>query len=355
VNLAARLARLRRNGLVIAQASVAAGLAWLAATEVLGHQRPFFAPVSAILTVGLTYGQRRRRAAEIVIGVAVGILVGDALVLGIGTGAWQLTLVIALAMAAALLLGTGPLLATQASVSAALVVTLQPPGSGLEAERFVDALVGGGFALAISSLVLPTTPLTLVRDAARPVLDELAAVLEDIADALERRDLDAAGRALARARDMSEEEERFLEAVEAGRETAATAPHSRGRREELELYATAAGQLDLAIRNVRVLARGVRRAIELEDNAPPAVPAAMRDLAQALDDLAVELERGDAADDVRAAVLRAAARATGTLEQTSNLSVSAIIGQIRFTATDILRGLGDSPADAREAVRAAAE
>jgi Fusaric acid resistance protein-like len=57
----------------ILQSAVAAALAWLVATEVVGHEQPFFAPISALITLGLTVGERRRRAVEIAIGVAVGI------------------------------------------------------------------------------------------------------------------------------------------------------------------------------------------------------------------------------------------------------------------------------------------
>ena len=45
--------------------------AWLIATEVVGHSQPFFAPISAVVTLGLTVGERRRRAVELAIGVAV--------------------------------------------------------------------------------------------------------------------------------------------------------------------------------------------------------------------------------------------------------------------------------------------
>src|SRR6185436_15107834 len=97
----------------ILHTSVAAALAWFVATEVVGHHRPFFAPVAAVVTLGLTLGQRRRRALEVAVGVAVGIGIADALVIAIGTGTLQVAVVVALAMTAALLLGGGPLLATQ--------------------------------------------------------------------------------------------------------------------------------------------------------------------------------------------------------------------------------------------------
>src|SRR3954449_10546556 len=63
VSMRTRLERLRFAWRSILQAAVAAALAWLVATEVLQHRSPFFAPVSAIITLGLTVSQRGRRAA----------------------------------------------------------------------------------------------------------------------------------------------------------------------------------------------------------------------------------------------------------------------------------------------------
>ena len=87
--------RSRRERLVetarpILHTAVAAAGAWLLATELVGHEQPFFAPVAAVITLGLTVGQRRRRALEIGAGVAVGIFIADLLVAvvdtAVGTG-----------------------------------------------------------------------------------------------------------------------------------------------------------------------------------------------------------------------------------------------------------------------------
>ena len=202
VSMRTRLERLRLAWRSILQVSVAAALAWLIATEVLGHPPPFFAPVSAIITLGLTVGQRGRRAAEVAFGVALGIAIADLLVLQIGTGAAQLAIVVLLATSAAIFLGSGQMLATQAAVSAALVATLQPPTDGFKFDRFLDALVGGGVALLVNALLLPAHPSSWYAAPPRPVLEELAATLEDVAVALERRDRELAEAALrARPRD----------------------------------------------------------------------------------------------------------------------------------------------------------
>jgi uncharacterized membrane protein YgaE (UPF0421/DUF939 family) len=357
VSWGTRVERLRLAWRSIFQASVSAALAWWIATELLGHPRPFFAPVSAIITLGITVGQRPQRAAEVAIGVALGIAVADLLVLEIGTGTAQLALVVCLATAAAIFLGSGQMLATQAAVSAALVATLQPPTDGFSFERFLDALVGGGVALLINALVLPARPLDLMRRASAPLLAELAAVLEDVAVAVERRDRELAVAALARARSIDELAARFEEAVDVSRETTRYAPPRRRARGAVESYADAAARVDLAVRNVRVLARGVIRALSLDENVPPEIADALRDLAAAVRELPGALDDPDAVAAVREPAVRAAAEATLVLERTGNMSVSVIVGQIRSTAADLLAATGMSADRAsgmvREAVREA--
>jgi uncharacterized membrane protein YgaE (UPF0421/DUF939 family) len=353
VSVRTRLERLRLAWRSILQAGVAAGLAWVIATEVFGHEQPFFAPVAAIITLGLTISQRGRRAVEVAIGVAVGIAVGDLLVIGIGVGPAQLALVVMLAISIAIFLGSGQMMATQAAVSAALVATIQPPTTnGVTFARFLDALAGGTVALIVSGLLLPDNPLRTVRRAAQPVLEELAATLDDVAAAIQERDRELAERALLRARAIDELLDRFADAVSMSRETTRFAPPRRRFRDQVEDYADAAERIDLAVRNVRVLARGAIRAVRLDENMPPQTAEAVRDLATAARAFSAALDSGDVAP-VRSAALRAAATATLVLESTGNLSVSVIVGQVRSTATDLLAGTGMSHDEAAEAVTAA--
>jgi len=93
------LLRLRDRWVLLAQIGVAVLLSWSIARGVLGHEQPFFAPVTAILGLGLTYGQRLRRIVEVTVGVAIGVLVGDVIVLLLGGGGWQMALVVVAAMA----------------------------------------------------------------------------------------------------------------------------------------------------------------------------------------------------------------------------------------------------------------
>jgi hypothetical protein len=193
----------------------------------------------------------------------------------------------------------------------------------------------------------------ILREAARPVLDELAATLDDIAAALRRRDPEAAEAALLRARGIDELGARFVDATVESLETTRISPARRRARGTVEFYSAAAMRIDFALRNVRVLARGAIRALSLDENVPPEVADSLEDLGRAVGALAGALESGEGFDAVREPALRAATKATFVLEGTTNMSVSVLVGQIRSTATDLLQGSGMSYEEATAAVREA--
>src|SRR3954468_16367736 len=177
VSMRTRWGRVRVAWRLMFQAGVAVALAWGLSKAVWGHKAPFFAPVAAIIALGQSYHQRGRRALELVIGVSLGIGVADVLASQLGTGIPQLALAVFVAMGVGLFFGSSPLFVNQVAVSTVLVFTIQPPTNGITFARSLDALTGGVVALAVAALVLPADPLRLIREAARPALDELAAAL----------------------------------------------------------------------------------------------------------------------------------------------------------------------------------
>ena len=348
--------RTRRERMVatarpILQASVAAALAWLLATEVVGHATPFFAPISAVITLGLTVGQRRRRAVELAAGVSVGIFIADLLVRAIGTGTWQVGVVTGLAMLAATLVGGGTLLSSQAGASAVLVATLQPP-AGFDFTRSLDALVGSATALVVGALLLPIDPVRLVREGVGPVLDRLAAVLGLMADSLENRDARDAERALAAVGRLDDQYGHLTATLSEAGDAARISLSRRGSLTRLDRYVVAVGELGLAIENTRALARGATRAMALDDSIPPEVPAAIQELATAARELPTLLDDGEA-DPSRDAALRAVRLANAVLAETANLSAVHIVGQVRLVAVDLLRAGGVPRSEAQQAVRTA--
>ncbi len=98
------------------------------------------------------------------LGVAVGVLTADLLVLWLGTGARQIGLIVLLAMGTALLLDAGGLFVTQAAVQSIVVATLAP-SAGQALLRWTDALIGGAVAL-VAATVVPAAPLRRPREQA---------------------------------------------------------------------------------------------------------------------------------------------------------------------------------------------
>jgi uncharacterized membrane protein YgaE (UPF0421/DUF939 family) len=343
--------RLRANAEWFAQAALATSVAWVLAQQLFGHERPIFAPVAALIGVSASLGQRRRAAAEMVVGIALGIGIADAFVALLGDGPLQIAIVVTGAMVAAVALGGSVAVVGEAAASALLVVTVQPPGSGLSGVRFLDSLLGGVVALVVTSL-LPRNPVASAHRATTPLLSDIAAALHDVARALERRDRELADRALERARRI--EPAALEQAVEAGREMLHLAPFRRGTRLRFARYAQAASQIELARTSVEALSRAAVRALSVGDNVPAPVPDALRDLAEAVRTLDEYLDDPAGEPAVSEPALRAAAQATLVLEQTANLSVSAIVVQVRATAVDLMRGWGLERGEAERRVQEAA-
>jgi uncharacterized membrane protein YgaE (UPF0421/DUF939 family) len=346
-----RWGRVRVAWRAMVQAAVAVALAWGLSKWVWGHPAPYFAPIAALIALGQSYHERGRRAVEIVIGVSLGIGVADLLASWLGTGIPQLSLAVFLAVGVGRFFGKSQLFVNQVAVSAVLVFTI--PAQRFTGARPLDALTGGVVALVVAAVILPADPLRLVRAAAQPVLGELADTLDDVARALAARDEAAARDALRRARGIDELGARFSEAAREGREAARFSPARRRARTAVEFYSDAAERIDLAVRNVRVLARGAIRAVQLDENVPPEVREALDELAAAVRALAVALESDLDFGAAREHAGRAAGIATLVLEATANLSVSVIVGQIRSTATDLMTGTGLSYDAATAAVREA--
>ena len=357
--------RLRSGLWPIVQTAGAAAVAWYGAVTLLGHPAPLFAAVSAVICLGASRGQPWRRAVEMVLGVAVGILIANLLVLVIGTGTLQIALIAALAMVAATLVNGGSLLVTQAGVSAILVVAVERPSHAYVPGRFFDALLGGACALMISQLLFPLNPLAVVSAAARRVFVPLAGTLEEVARAIVAADPDRAERALLQARGIDEAVRAFNDELAAGQETARLAPPRRRALGPLEVYAQAASQVDLAVRNTRVLARAAISLVRNESlvSSREGPEGTRKELSEAIFDLARGVrslgERLDYSDpelqaETRTYALRAAARATRVLKDKEALATSVVVGQVRLTAADLLRGSGLDLAAAQEALDNAA-
>ncbi|NJP31515.1 FUSC family protein [Micromonospora thermarum] len=346
-----RLHRVRMALGLAVQAGLAAGLSWLAAHELLGNPQPVFAPISAVGTLAVSVGQRFRRTVELIVGVAVGVALGDFLIYLLGTGAWQLGLVVTSAIILTVFAGASVAIVIQAAATAVLIVTLSPQTENLEIPRFVDAFVGGGIALLVTALLLPLNPLRVLNRAARPALDLLAAQLDATADGLRERDRDKVQRALERLRDNKEELAVFGEAIEGAKETAMLSPARWHRRDELAHYSEAAEPIDRAMRNSGTLIRRAVTLIEDEEAIPDPMPDAVAHLAESVRLLKHEFAVGEEPEKARERSLRAVSEAGRAYGEGVGFSGSVVIAQVRTTASDLLVASGISQEEANSWVR----
>ncbi|MBA3524580.1 MAG: FUSC family protein [Geodermatophilaceae bacterium] len=347
--------RLRVGAPFVIEATLAATLAWLVATQVLGHVAPFFAPAAALIVLGQVRGQRVLRMIEVLFGVAGGILVADivATLLGPGT-ALTVAVVILLVLIAVTAVGGGPLLLVQGSVSGLYVAVIAPPTTNWVPLRFIDALVGGGIALLASQLSRPGDPLAPLIVTTRRVLDEVAGIVESTAEAVADGDVDRVRAALTRARTSDTYVDGLRREIAAARESLWVHRGRRQRRSRVDTVEAALSQVDYVARNVRVLVRAAVGVATLHPTVPPQVTRAMCMLAEAIRSVALGLAAELTGDEEAARRHVAAAERTVTdavtvagqlLPAGQALPVVMIVGQLRSCALDLLRASGVDAVD----------
>jgi uncharacterized membrane protein YgaE (UPF0421/DUF939 family) len=339
-----RVAVVRRNLGLVVQAALAAGIAWFIAHSLLHHGQPYFAPISAVATLAVSVGQRIRRAVEIVIGNAFGILLGEVLVMVIGRGAWQVSLVVLIAIIVTIFTGGSPALVVQSASAGALVVAIIPVGNYLFG-RFTDAIVGGSVGLAVISLLLPLNPLRVVSRTAGPLLDAITSGLAGTASGLAERDTAKAQAALGNLQEADRQFAALNDAVAAGREITLLAPLRWGKRGALSQYVEAYDYFGRATRDVRILVRRSLSAICDEEPVPPTLASAVRSLSEATRRLRREFAAEKPTEGSRAAAIEAVHLASEAYLAGLGFSGSVVVAQIRSTATDLMGAGGMEPRD----------
>ncbi|HYO85162.1 MAG TPA: FUSC family protein [Dermatophilaceae bacterium] len=348
-SLAKRRRRLSERAFFIVQCAVSAGLAWFVAGALLGHAQPVFAPIAALVTLGQSYGQRLRRAGEVVVGVAVGVMVGDLVVHRLGAGYWQLILVILAAMAVATVLDAGVLMTTQAGVQA-IFITMITPAPGEALSRWSDAVIGGAVALAAAT-VTPASPLRRPREHTASIITEVSLVLTRTADALRRRDLGLAIATLERARASESSLDRLRDVADDGLAVIRHSPFRRGHLPAVQAIADLFEPLDRSIRNMRVLIRRAMVAIREGEEVPESYILMVEELADVLAEMASSLTVHRLPETAQVRLLKLAARSRDA-EEKASLSAQVIRAQVCSASIDLLRiaGMGYD-----EAVRAVSE
>ncbi|MFE3753679.1 aromatic acid exporter family protein [Nocardia tengchongensis] len=335
--------RVRSSLLPIVQCAIGAGVAWFIAHNVIGHERPFFAPMAAMISIGVSFGARLRRSIELIVGVAVGIGIGDLFVSRVGTGGWQIMLLVVLAMCAAVFLDGGPVITMQAASSAVLVATLYPPGQGGASLRMIDALVGGLVGIVVVAAI-PLHPVRRAREQAAGILEVMGAALTECADGLLEQDAAKVKQALESVRGTQGAIDSLRNTLEGSQEIIRISPLYWNSRTRLSRLRDAADPLDNAVRNTRVLLRRALTSVRDYEVLDSGLIAEVEKLAQAVDVvrrmmLADPDEKPDPAEATRA--LRSVGKgATKDLVDGAGLSAHVVFAQLRSIVVDLMQVCG---------------
>ncbi|WEK12307.1 MAG: FUSC family protein [Candidatus Microbacterium phytovorans] len=345
-DLRAGVERLRDSAPAIVQIVVAATGAYAFSHFVLGHTAPLLAATVTISSLGLVRDARPRRVLETVIGMVLGILIAEAILLVAGIGWWQLGLTLAASLAVARFLSPQPGFAIAAAIQSAIVMVIPASVPFL---RLVDGVVGGIAALLVTALV-PRNPVRAVTRDGHELLTAFDAAVLTLVQALRRGDRVRAERGLQKARALQPHVDRWQSSLESGLAIARISPFLRRQRFELQRQERVRAQLDLAVRNLRVIAR---RVVYVCDDARPRpiaadllteLAAGARLIGESLDDISFEPPAREAVRVV-AARLDPVVLAAGRQSLDQNL-----VGALRPLAVDLMTAAGMPAADARAAL-----
>lgn len=338
-------ARVRGSFWPVLQASLAAGVAYGIGLYVLGHDMPFFAAIAAWVCLGFSFERDLRKIAEVAVGVAVGVGMGDLVVHLIGAGWWQLVTVMFVSALLGRFIDRGAVLASQAGTQAIVVAGL-PILSGGPFGRWSDALVGGLVALAVAVLT-PGDPRRALRTAGATATNALADTLRMIATALREADDEGLQAALVRGRAAEPAMQDWMESAHHASDQARVSVNRRHRDEIVRLEKQAV-LVERAMRSVRVLAR---RAAATVGHVDPEHLEPVADLvdryAAAVGELASAVSRGTGLGAARAALEAVAHDADPHVLGAGAWEVQALVMLVRSPVVDTLEATGATGQEAR--------
>ena len=343
-SLRSRINRVRTRFPYMLQATIGAGLAYWVAHELVGHPQPFFAPMSVVIILGLSGGDRLSRALEMAMGGVLGVAVGDLLFHSTGmTGPLQITLIVFIALIVGSLLTKSVLVSNQIVIGSILIATILPPdvsNGGLE--RAIDALIGCVIGIATIAL-LPNSPLTNGRNEISKVLAIISSVLDDVVAGLRDNDSKVIDQAMDAVNNSQTEINSMLAAAKSGKEVTKVSPLMWSSRRQLRSFERMLEPVGNCVRLVQVLAR--RAGVLCEDgdkvsDEQIALLEELADIALGLSTVYQKRTKVIEAQEIPALINRlrdvAAESGTEVLDKNSVLSAYAILAQTRSVAVDLM-------------------
>jgi hypothetical protein len=329
---------------LLLQSTAAAAVAWVVATHVVHHHEPFFAPIAALASLNTSLGERGLNALRLVLGVILGIGVGELTLLALGGGYGSVALATFVALVLARALSDARIVLAQAAISAILTIAVANGEVGYE--RLTDALLGVGVALVFSQVLFSPQPLRLLRRVETNALAAMADALGLAGRALQG-DEALAERAIERQRDLRDH---LSELARTRRASTRVARHTLVWRTQIAPLVQEnedAGHLDLLGGSCLLLTRVL---LDTNDNDQRLLAPSVLALSSTLADLS--RQPGD-----QATRQRAVDRALEILREMRDVSpdpepeLVAALTAARVAVTDLMLFVGVDPDEARAATR----
>ncbi|WP_255549249.1 aromatic acid exporter family protein [Corynebacterium sp. TAE3-ERU30] len=338
--------RLNDSWLSIVQSALGAGLAFFIALHITHHNVPFFAPMAAVIVTGISGVGRMRRAIELMVGVVIGVGIGDLLIVQVGSGPIQIAAAVIITQAVARFMDKSPLVSNQAAIGAVLVATLLPPGDAGGFDRMIDAVIGGLVAILMMALI-PASPLKAGRREIAKVLGIASDVLADVAAALRSNDARAIAEALDEVRGTQGYINSMIAAAKEGKASVEVSPFLWGdASRRVNTLLSTLEQVDNAVRTTRVLARRAQVLIEDGDTVSDEQLALIDELSDITLQLSELFDRGEKnvrfqqIPQVVRRLRRLGARMGLAVAEGRVLSAHMMLGQSRSLVVDLLQVCG---------------
>jgi uncharacterized membrane protein YgaE (UPF0421/DUF939 family) len=311
----------------------------------LGHTTPLLSITVVIAALGFGRDARPRRVFDTVVGILVGILFSELLFNWLGSGIWQIAVILLLTLLLARLISPSAAFAAAAGVQAMLVMLLPAPGGGV-LTRSVDGLVGGIVALLVTALI-PRDPRGIARRDARRLTSALSEALDALLAGLRQGDEPAASLSVERLRRTQTLVDDWTSSLDSAMSIARISPFLRRHLPDLRQQERVLRGMDLAARHLRVIARRVSFLVR-DREVRPDMADLFAPIAAAIALLGESVEHPERRNEAAALLETLVVKlAPGIALPNAPVTESVIVLMIRPLVVDLLEASGRSADDAR--------
>ncbi|WP_202563770.1 aromatic acid exporter family protein [Agreia sp. COWG] len=332
----------------IVQIVIAVVISYSISHYVLGHSAPVTAVTVTISSLGFVRDARPVRVIETAAGVTLGIALSESIVLGFGQGVWQLAAALAITLTAARLLSPAAPFAIVAGVQSVLVAVL-PVQPGGPFTRTIDGVIGGAIALACTALIPRDPRRAALRDGKR-FLSAYVDLVSSLVAVLRVGHETETDRVLEQARRTQPLIDAWRGSLDSAVAIARISPFLRKHLGDLERQQVIQHNMDLAMRNLRVVTR--RLAVLDRDGMPrPEFAEILSGVVSGVNLLSQSLTEPELAPLVRQNLILIAVQLhPKILLPGQPLSETSVVFAVRPLVMDLLVAAGLSPDEARAAM-----